>query len=169
MDASDELELSANRVLPYPPDRVWAACTRKEGLERWWSPEDLRTIVRRLEVRPGGEVDFYIRYVPALLTSESADAFRSARIPISFHMRGKLSVVEVDRVLAFDLTLEIDRAGAGVRTSTRLELKPEGLGTRVTVIARGQGTPHWATLGQQNLEAQLERLERALAPAHESH
>jgi hypothetical protein len=30
------------------------------------------------------------------------------------------------------------------------------------LIAVGKGTPHWRTLGQQNLEAQLERLESVL-------
>jgi len=162
MEESDNLELSASRWLAFSPARVWAACTRREFLERWWSPEDLRTTVRRLDVRPGGQVEFRIRYVPALLGKDSAQAFRAARIPISFELRGTLTEVLTERLLTFDLTLDIGKAGAGVKTITRLELNPEGEGTQVRLTAVGKGTPHWRTLGQQNLEAQLERLESVL-------
>jgi uncharacterized protein YndB with AHSA1/START domain len=162
MEESEDLELTASRWLPYPSASVWAACSRKENLERWWSPEDLRTTVRRLDVRPGGPVVFHIRYVPALLTKDSADAFRAARIPIAFDLRGELSEVILERLLTFDLTLDIGKAGAGVKTVTKLELIPEGEGTRVNLIATGKGTPHWRTLGRKNLEAQLERLEKTL-------
>jgi uncharacterized protein YndB with AHSA1/START domain len=162
MEDSGDLELAATRLLPYPPVRVWAACTRKELLERWWSPEDLRTTVRRLDVRPGGDVVFHVRYVPALLTKDAAESFRAARIPISFDIRGTFTEVILERLLTFDLTLELGKAGAGVNSVTRLELIPEDSGTRVNLIAGGKGTPHWKTLGRQNLDAQLERLERAL-------
>jgi uncharacterized protein YndB with AHSA1/START domain len=161
-EESEELELKASRWLPFSTSRVWTACSTKAGLERWWSPEDLRTTVRKLEVRPGGAVAFHIRYLPALLTTGSTEPFRAARIPIAFDMRGRVSAVVEERLLAFDLTLEIGKGGAGVDSSTRLELAPEGAGTRVTLVGTGKRTPHWITLGQQNLEAQLVRLEEAL-------
>jgi len=161
--APGDLELTATRRLPFPAARVWTACTTKSTIEQWWSPEDLRTTVRRLEVRPGGEVLFRVRYVPALLTPGSKDVFRAARIPIAFDLRGKLSEVVLERILTFDLTLDIGKAGTGVEMITKFELNPDGDGTWVKLIARGKETPHWTTLGQQTLEAQLERLEGSVA------
>ena len=158
-----DLELRATREMPYPPTRVWAACTSKSSLEQWWSPEDLRTTVRRLDVHPGGEVWFHVRYVPALLSPSSGEVFRAARIPISFDLRGRLSEVIVGRSLTFDLVLDIGKAGAGVSMATKLELTPLGEGTRVDLVARGKATPHWTILGQQNLATQLERLEHTIA------
>jgi len=157
-----ELELTASRYLPFPVARVWSACVTKEGLERWWSPADLRTTVRRLDVRPGGAVSLHVRYVPALLTPESAEAFRAAHIPIAFDLQGRLSEVVEGRVLSFDLALDLGRAESTVTMVTRLELEADGNGTRVRAIGRGPGTPHWVTLGRQNLAAQLERLEQAV-------
>jgi carbon monoxide dehydrogenase subunit G len=46
---------------------------------------------------------------------------------------------------------------------TRLELTADGDGTWVKVVASGKATPHWTTLGQQNLSSQLERLERTVS------
>jgi uncharacterized protein YndB with AHSA1/START domain len=161
-EESEELEWRASRWLPFPSDRVWIACSTRPGLERWWFPEYLRTTVRKLEVHPGGAVVFHLRYLPALLTTESAEAFRAARIPIAFDLRGTVSEVVEGRLLALDLTLDIGKGGAGVNSSTRLELAPEGSGTRVTIIGIGKRNPHWVTLGKQNLEAQLRRLEETL-------
>ena len=161
-EESSELELSASRRLPYASDRVWAMCTTKVGLERWWSAEDLQTKVRKLEVRTDGEVDIHVRYVPALLTANGADVFRAAGVPIAFDLRGKLTDVVPERTLTFDLALDIGDAGARVGLVTKIELVPEGDSTRVSLIGRGPGTSHWIALGQQNLEAQLERLARAL-------
>lgn len=161
-EGSTDLDLTASRWIPHAPVRVWAACSTKEGIERWWSPPDLRTTVRRWDLRPGGDVVFHLRYVPAILTPSAPEAFRAAGVPISFNLRGQLSEVHPGRLLTMDLTLDVGKAGAGVRMITRLEIVPEGSGTRVSLLGRGQGTPHWAALGQRNLEAQLERLEQVL-------
>jgi uncharacterized protein YndB with AHSA1/START domain len=156
------LVLTAVRRIPAPASRIWAGLTSKHLLEAWWSPSDLATRVRRLEVRLGGAVEMHVRYVPALWTAESTAAFRAAGVPISFDLRGTWSEFEVERRLTFDLTLELDRKGAGVGMRTRFDLVPEGAATGVTITGTGASTPHWRTLGQRNLEAQLERLEQAV-------
>jgi len=156
-------ELRAVRWVPAPPSRVWTACTTKRGLEAWWSPEDLRTSVRRLEVRTGGSVVIDLRYAPALLLPGTSESFRAAGVPIRLTLRGILREVVEERLLLFDLNLDLDRAGAGVGLRTRLEIAPEGSGTRVTIVGTGSDTPHWARFGERNLEAQLERLDRHLA------
>jgi uncharacterized protein YndB with AHSA1/START domain len=159
------LEFSAVRRIPAPPSRVWAGLTSKSQLEGWWSPSDLATRVRRLEVRLGGAVEMHVRYVPALLTADSTAPFRAAGVPISFDLRGTLSEFDVEHRLTFDLCLDLGRKGAGVGMRTRFELAPEGDATEVTISGAGASTPHWRTLGQRNLAAQLERLEQAVTGA----
>ena len=105
VDAGRELELSATRWIPAPPSEVWIACTTKVALERWWSPEDLRTSVRRLEVRPGGAIVFHVTYVPALLSPTTTETFTAARIPIAFDLRGKFADLVEHQRLTYDLTL----------------------------------------------------------------
>ncbi len=160
MDAEGERTLSASRVMPVGIPKVWQACTTKEAVERWWSPEDLRTSVRRWEVRSGGRISLHIRYLPAMLTPQAADSFRAAGVPIAFDLRGTLREVSFERLLDFDLKLELGRAGAGIPMATRFELARVAESTEVRVVATGADTPHWASLGQRNLESQLERLER---------
>jgi uncharacterized protein YndB with AHSA1/START domain len=160
--SSDRYELVSERQFSIEIDRVWEQCTSKRGLESWWSPEDLRTTVKRLEARPGGAVEMSVRYVPAMLDPKQEVAFRAAGIPISFTLRGTVREMERNRHVTFELTLTLDRAGAGITTVTRLEFEPFEAGTKVKLIVTGKSDPHMATLGQANLEGQLDRLGRSL-------
>jgi uncharacterized protein YndB with AHSA1/START domain len=40
------------------PARVWELWTTAEGISSWWAPEGFRTDVTRLELQPGGELDY---------------------------------------------------------------------------------------------------------------
>ena len=160
---AESLELTAERWFPVPVDRVWTQCTTKDGLEAWWSPEDLRTRVTRLEARPGGQVEISLRYVPAMLGPKAEDAFRAAGVPITLRLRGTVRDFEIHRRLALELTLTLDKAGAGVTNVTRLVFETVTTGTRVRLSVSGKGDRHWVKLGKANLEGQLDRLGRSLA------
>jgi len=163
-----KLELAAERWLPFAVDRVWEQCTSKRGLEGWWSPEDLRTTVKRLDLRPGGELVMTVRYVPAMLGTQSDVAFRAAGVPISFSLRGRIRELEHHRRLVLELMLTLDRGGAGIESVTELDFEPIGSGTKVRIAVAGRSERHRATLGKSNLEGQLDRLGRALGHPSES-
>ncbi len=141
---------------------MWGVLTSPRALESWWSPEDLRTTVRRFEVREGGRVEIRLRYLPALLTSDSAEAFRAAGVPITLELRGTVRELVPERLLDLDLRLELDRAAAGVVLRTRFEIAAEPGGTLLRVVEAGSSTPHWRAFGERNLRAQLERVDRVL-------
>jgi uncharacterized protein YndB with AHSA1/START domain len=158
---AERTELSATRRIPCGPREVWNACTSKRGLETWWSASDLRTRVRRLEVRPGGGVELHVRYLPSLITAGSSESFRAAGVPISFDLRGKIGELVAERVIEYDLSLDLGKNTPGVRMVTRFELSDDGDATVVKLSALGQSDPQWKTLSQRTLDAQLERLELA--------
>jgi uncharacterized protein YndB with AHSA1/START domain len=157
-----ELELSSERWFPFPPERLWAQCTSKQGLESWWSPEDLRTTVKRIDPRPGGEIVLSLRYAPPMLEKTHEEAFRAAGIPLAFTLRGKFLECEIRQRLTLALTLSLNRAGAGIETVTQLDFQSESGGTRVRLGVRGPNERHIVTLGKANLQGQLERLGRSL-------
>ncbi len=159
---SADLELVAERSFAANVDRVWELCTTKRGLERWWSPETLRTTVTRWEGRLGGEVSMALRYLPAMLGPKGESEYLAAGIPITLRLHGRVVEWERHRRVAFELTLTLDRAGAGITNVTRLEFEPLGPGTLVRLVVTGKSEPHLVTLGKTNLEGQLDRLGRCL-------
>ncbi len=160
-----EIELRATLWVPHEPARVWTVCSTKTGLEGWWSPKELRTRVLRWELRRGGGIVLRVRYLPALLTPGSGEAFRAAGVPVVLTMRGSVREVVEQRRMAFGLALDLGSGGDETETVTTLELTPEGSGTRITVVERGAQTPHGVALGPKILEGRLDRIARALEPA----
>jgi uncharacterized protein YndB with AHSA1/START domain len=162
-----ELELTSSRWFPVPADRIWAQCTSKPGLESWWSPEDIRTTVKRIDPRPGGELVLSLRYAPAMLGHRREEDFQAAGVPIAFLLRGIFLEFEVHRRVTLALTLTVDRRGGGVETVTQLDFQPESGGTRIQITVRGKSEPHMVTLGKANLDGQLERLGHSVGLARD--
>ena len=49
-----DLDLVLERVVPLPPERVWAAWTQRDLLLQWFTPAPWRTVDVELDLRPGG-------------------------------------------------------------------------------------------------------------------
>lgn len=49
-----DLDLVLERVVPVPPDRVWAAWTQPELLTPWFCPKPWQTVHCEIDLRPGG-------------------------------------------------------------------------------------------------------------------
>ncbi len=162
-NASGAAELRAERTIAAPPEAIWRACTTPSAVERWWGPPDLRTTVRRLEVRPGGAVLFHLRHLPALFGRAGSDAARAAGVPLSFAIRGHLEVVEPLRRLDFCLTLAVAGTEGGIDFRLRLDLLPEADGTRVAFFAAGPAASPGTDSGPANIDRQLERLADVVA------
>ncbi len=52
LPAAPDRELIISRLIDAPRERVWDAWTRQ--LAQWWGPHGMTTVVRAMELRPGG-------------------------------------------------------------------------------------------------------------------
>jgi uncharacterized protein YndB with AHSA1/START domain len=48
--------VSIERTLKAAIEEVWELWTTKDGIESWWGPDGFEVKVRKLDVRPGGEL-----------------------------------------------------------------------------------------------------------------
>lgn len=56
-----DLDLVLERDIPVPPELVWKAWTRPEHLRHWFAPKPWIITECRIDLRPGGEVNFTMR------------------------------------------------------------------------------------------------------------
>ena len=52
---SQKLEVTIERTFKAPIERIWQAHTDSDLVAKWWGPRDLKTVIDKLEVRPGGQ------------------------------------------------------------------------------------------------------------------
>lgn len=102
------LDLTLERVIDVPPDRVWAAWTQPEQLKPWFTPAPWSTVDAEIDLRPGGifrtvmrspegqdfpNLGCYLEVVPnerLAWTNTLLPGFRPAAPPASDHCGGFL-------------------------------------------------------------------------------
>ena len=83
----DELELRLERVMPAPPDRVFAAFTDRTQLESWWGPEGFASHAVDFSASPGDRYEIEMRPPdgePFRLTGEFRAADPPRRLAFTF-------------------------------------------------------------------------------------
>ncbi|WP_423067430.1 SRPBCC family protein [Devosia sp. CN2-171] len=54
MTRNPDLDLTIDRVIRAPRDRVWSAWTTPKSFEQWWVPRPALCRVARMDLKPGG-------------------------------------------------------------------------------------------------------------------
>jgi uncharacterized protein YndB with AHSA1/START domain len=67
------------RTYPATAARIWALWTTPEGIQAWWAPDGFETEVRRLDLRPGGE----LVYAMTATAPEQAEFMTNNGMPLT--------------------------------------------------------------------------------------
>lgn len=118
-----QLDLTLQRVIRAPRDRIWRAWTEADQLQQWWVPAPAVARIDRLDVRPGG----------AFVTS-----LRDDGETFSPHTDGIFLVVEPETRLVFSNAIDsawrpAKPAPVVMTAEIRLVDHAEGIDYQVTV------------------------------------
>src|SRR5262245_18307815 len=58
MKLDPKLDLVLERVVDVPPSLVWACWTQPKHIKKWFTPVPWKTVVAKVDLRPGGELYF---------------------------------------------------------------------------------------------------------------
>src|SRR5438094_504890 len=70
-------------------DEVWDLWTTSKGIESWWAPDGFKVEVRKLDLRPGGE----LIYAMTATGPEQVEFMKQAGMPLTTESRKTLKQV----------------------------------------------------------------------------
>jgi uncharacterized protein YndB with AHSA1/START domain len=121
LDLDPTLDLVLERVVDVPPEKVWAAWTKPEHIEKWFTPAPWKTSDVVVELRPGGAFK-------SRMTGPEGQSFENAGC--------FLEIVENRRLVWTDCLRPGFRPSQAPFFTAVIEIEPHGSGTKYRAIAR---------------------------------
>jgi uncharacterized protein YndB with AHSA1/START domain len=141
------------------PAEVWALWTTKDGIESWWGPEGFTVTVKKLDLRPGGE----LIYVMAATAPEQVAFMKQAGMPVAHDARIVYAAVEANRRLAYTHDVDFVPGVPAYAIETIVELHAAPGGVRLVLEFDPLHSPEWTRRATAGWESELGKLEKALA------
>ncbi len=140
-------QVQLSRSLPAPPGEVFAACTQREALARWFAPNDeMYAHIDQLDVRVGGRYRIEMRHQGGNVHT----------------VTGTYKVVEAPHRLVFTWNWEGGDMAAMGESLVIIEIEAEGGGSRLRLTHEGFPSDQAATEHQKGWAGCLMRLRETL-------
>ena len=142
-----------------PVADVWQLWTTKEGIESWWGPEGFAVTVRKLDLRPGGE----LLYAMTAVAPEMVAYMKSAGMPTTTESCITYQEVTAPRVLKYRHLVDFIPGVEAYDVGTLVELHASATGTRLVLTLDAMHDDPWTERAAMGWQSELGKLEKVLA------
>jgi uncharacterized protein YndB with AHSA1/START domain len=160
--AEPRKRITLERVYQADAQDVWDLWTTKDGIESWWGPGGFVVTVRKLELRPGGE----LLYAMTAIDPPQVEFMKKAGMPLTTEAR--ITIVEVVplRRLSYVHRADFIPGVEPYDVATLVELVPTHEGVRMTLTFEAMHSDEWTERAVMGWTSELEKLERVIAMRH---
>jgi len=139
-------------------EEVWELWTTKDGIESWWGPEGFAVKVRKLEVRPGGE----LAYAMTATAPEQIEFLKKAGMPITQEARVIYTDVVRPTRLAFRQMADFIPNVKPYEVAMKIDFDTSPNGVRMVLTLDAMHDEQWTRLAVMGWESELGKLARLL-------
>jgi uncharacterized protein YndB with AHSA1/START domain len=150
--------ISLERVYQADVQDVWDLWTTKEGIESWWGPGGFAVTVRKLDLRPGGE----LLYVMTAIDPPQVEFMKKAGMPLSHDARITFTEIVPRRRLAYIHLADFIPGVDPYDVATVVELHPSERGVRMVLTFDAMHDEEWTRRATMGWESELSKLEALL-------
>jgi uncharacterized protein YndB with AHSA1/START domain len=150
--------ISLERVYHADVQDVWDLWTTKEGIESWWGPGGFAVTVRKLDLRPGGE----LLYAMTAIDPPQVEFMKKAGMPLSHDARITFTEIVPRRRLAYVHLADFVPGVDPYDVATVVELHPTERGVRMVLTFDAMHDEEWTRRATMGWESELGKLEALL-------
>jgi uncharacterized protein YndB with AHSA1/START domain len=147
------------RVFDAPIEDVWDLWTTAEGIESWWGPDGFEVKVRKLDLRPGGD----LLYAMIAVAKEQIEFMKRAGMPLTTETRITYKEIVPRERLAYTNVADFIPGVAAYDVDTVVELFPAARGVRLVLTLDPMHDEVWTGRMAAGWESELGKLERVIA------
>jgi uncharacterized protein YndB with AHSA1/START domain len=151
-------KITLERTYDAPIGDVWDLWTTKEGIESWWGPDGFTVKVRRLDLRPGGE----LHYAMTAVAPAQIEFMKKAGMPLTTKARLTYNEIIAPRRLAYVHLADFIPGVTPYDVATVVELHPTAEGVRLVLTFDAMHDDLWTQRAVMGWESELGKLAKAL-------
>ena len=151
--------ITLERVYRADVQDVWDLWTTKDGIESWWGPGGFAVTVRRLDLRPGGE----LLYDMTAIDPPQVAFMKKAGMPITHEARITYTEIVRLRRLAYVHLADFIPGVDPYDVATVVELQPTPEGVRMTLTFDAMHNDEWTERAVMGWNSELGKADAVLA------
>lgn len=137
---------------------VWDLWTTKEGIESWWGPGGFVVTVRKLDLRPGGE----LLYAMTAIDVPQVEFIKKAGMPLTHELRITFTEVVPRRRLAYIHLADFIPGVTPYDVATVVELHTTPDGVRMVLTFDAMHDDEWTRRATMGWASELGKLAATL-------
>jgi uncharacterized protein YndB with AHSA1/START domain len=158
MKSAARKRVTLERVYRADVRDVWGLWTTKEGIESWWGPGGFTVTVRKLDLRPGGE----LLYAMTAIDPPQVAFMKKAGMPLTTEARITFTEVVALRRLAYVHLADFIPGVEPYDVATVVELHATSDGVRMVLTFDAMHSDEWTERAVMGWESELGKLAAVL-------
>jgi uncharacterized protein YndB with AHSA1/START domain len=155
---STKRKITIERTYKASLQDVWDLWTTKKGIESWWGPEGFEVKVRKLDLRPGGE----LQYAMTAIGPDQVEFMKQAGMPLTTEARLTYDEIAPNRRLVYRHLADFIPGVEPYDIAHVMELHPKGQGVRMVFTFDAMHDEEWTQRAVMGWEMELGKLEETL-------
>jgi uncharacterized protein YndB with AHSA1/START domain len=151
-------KVTLERTFNAPIQEVWDLWTTREGIESWWGPDGFSVTVRKIDLRPGGE----LLYAMTANAPDQIEFLKKAGMPVTTVSRLTYTEIDPPRRLAYSQTADFIPGVEPYEVPTTVELETTPQGVRLVLTFAAMHDERWTNLAVMGWESELGKLAKLL-------
>ena len=151
-------KIRIERIYPASASEVWDLWTTSEGIESWWAPDGFKVEVRKLDLRPGGE----LVYAMTATAPEQVEFMKSAGMPLTNESRKSFTDLVQPKRIAYTSLADFIPGVAPYEFLTVVDLTPSGDSVRVVMTVDPMHDEVWTQRLVMGRENELDNLAKVI-------